>query len=67
MTLAENLKTRRKEYELTQEDLAKRVGVDRVSISNFEAGLKVPSLNTTVAIADALHMSIDELIGRQVS
>ena len=67
MTLAENLKTKRKEYELTQEDLAKRVGVDRVSISNFEAGLKIPSLNTTVAIADALHMSVDELIGRQVS
>ena len=67
MTLAENLKKRREEYELTQEDLAKKVGIDRVSISRFESGYKVPSLNTTVALADALHISVDELIGRQVS
>ena len=67
MTLAENLKRRREEYQLTQEDLAKRVGVDRVSISRFESGYKIPSLNTTVAIADALNLSVDELIGRKVS
>lgn len=67
MTLAENLKKRREEYELSQEELAKKVGIDRATISRYEAGYKVPSLYTTVAIADALNISVDELVGRQVS
>ena len=43
------------------------MGVGREMIAKFEAGYKVPSLNTTVAIADALNISVDALLGRQVS
>jgi putative transcriptional regulator len=59
------MKTRIKElrarYNMTQEDLAKRVGVRRETILFIEKGEYNPSLNLAHAIAKALKTSIDEL------
>ncbi|WP_439022078.1 helix-turn-helix transcriptional regulator [Bacillus thuringiensis] len=57
--------TRIKEYRaklnMTQEDLAKRVGVRRETISHLEKGKYNPSLQLAHDIAKALHSTIDEL------
>jgi putative transcriptional regulator len=59
------MKTRIKElrarYNLTQEDLAKNVGVRRETILFIEKGKYNPSLQLAHMIAKALHTTIDEL------
>jgi putative transcriptional regulator len=59
------MKTRIKElrarYDMTQEDLAKVVGVRRETILFIEKGEYNPSLNLAHAIAKTLRTSIDEL------
>ncbi len=67
MTLGENIRRKRLEYDIEQQELAKRVGVTKGFISRIEKNLQLPSLSVFVCIADALHCSTDELLGRQVS
>jgi putative transcriptional regulator len=59
------MKTRIKEfrarYDLTQEDLAKLVGVRRETIVFLEKGKYNPSLKLAHDVAKALHSTIDEL------
>ncbi|RZN33352.1 MAG: transcriptional regulator [Methanophagales archaeon ANME-1-THS] len=59
------MKTRIKEfrarYDLTQEELAKLVGVRRETILFLEKGKYNPSLKLAHNIAKALHATIDEL------
>ena len=59
------MKTRIKEfrarYDLTQEELAKMVGVRRETILFLEKGKYNPSLKLAHSIAKALHTTIDEL------
>jgi len=55
------IKELRARYGLTQEDLAKMVGVRRETILFIEKGEYNPSLNLAHAIAKTLKSSIDEL------
>ena len=59
------MKTRIKEfrakYDLTQEDLAKKVGVRRETIVFLEKGKYNPSLKLAHDVAKALKTTIDEL------
>jgi len=59
------MKTRIKEfrarYDLTQEDLAKKIGVRRETILFIEKGKYNPSLKLAHDIASALQTTIDEL------
>ena len=59
------MKTRIKElrarYDLTQEDLARKVGVRRETILFVEKGRYSPSLKLAYDIAKALQTTIDEL------
>jgi len=59
------MKTRIKElrarYDLTQEDLARKIGVRRETILFIEKGKYNPSLKLAHDIAKALQTTIDEL------
>lgn len=55
------MKELRARYGMTQEDLARLVGVRRETILFIEKGEYNPSLNLAHAIAKALRTSIDEL------
>ncbi|MHA1873277.1 MAG: helix-turn-helix transcriptional regulator [Candidatus Heimdallarchaeaceae archaeon] len=59
------MKTRIKElrarYDLTQQDLADKVGATRMTIVFLEKGTYNPSLKLAKKIAVALNSSIDEL------
>lgn len=48
-------------YELTQDDLAKKVGVRRETIVFLEQGKYNPSLRLAHDIAKVLHAKIDDL------
>jgi putative transcriptional regulator len=55
------IKELRARYDLTQDDLAKIVGVRRETILFIEKGEYNPSLNLAHAVAKSLKTTIDEL------
>lgn len=55
------IKELRARYDLTQEDLARKVGVRRETIVFLEQGKYNPSLKLAHDVARALKISIDEL------
>lgn len=67
MTYGESIRIKREEYDLEQQELAQRAGISKSLLCAIEKGQRLPSLMTTIAIADALHCSIDELLGRKAS
>ena len=61
--LNENLARVRKERGLTQEALAVKLNVVRQTISKWENGTAVPDADTLCRIAEALEISVAELLG----
>ena len=55
------IKEFRARFDLTQEDLARKVGVRRETILFIEKGKYNPSLNLAHSIAKVLNTTIDEL------
>lgn len=60
-TLIINLKKIRKDAHLTQEELAKCVGVRRETISQLESGKGNPSLLTVLKVSKVLKVPVDDL------
>jgi len=60
--LGENLRRIRKEKGMTQEDLCNVLDLDRGYISSIENGKRNPTLSTLKKLADALKVSVDELL-----
>lgn len=52
----------RKKLGLSQEDLAKKVGVSQKSISKYERGTRRPSYETLTAMANLFNVTIDYLL-----
>lgn len=63
--LGENLKNARKQKGLTQNKLAELIGVQRSVISKYESGLIEPSVAQIERMADALGVSLENLLGLQ--
>jgi len=61
MTFRTRIKELRAKYNLTQEDLAKEVGVTRQTIIYLEKGAYNPSLDLAHRVAKALETSIEDL------
>ena len=61
MKLTNHIKQHRARLDLTQEELASRVGVRRQAILAIEKGQYVPSALLAFQIADVLGMRVDEL------
>lgn len=59
--LITNLKKHRILNDMTQEDLAKKVGVRRETILHLEAGRYNPSLKLAFDIAKIFNVTIEEL------
>ena len=53
----------RKRAGLTQQQLAEKVGVNRVSIARVEAGSRAPSMALALRIAEVLEESVENLFG----
>lgn len=60
--LGKNLKMLRLKKKLSQGELSKSLNVDRAYISNIENGRMNPTLSTLEKIAQALKVSIKELV-----
>jgi putative transcriptional regulator len=61
MKLTTRIKELRARYDMTQEDLAKEVGVTRQTIIYLEKGTYNPSLELAYRVAKALKTTLDDL------
>ncbi|MEG0384996.1 MAG: helix-turn-helix transcriptional regulator [Solibacillus sp.] len=59
------LKMARIEMDLSQEELAKKVGVTRQTIGLIELGKYNPTLSVCIAICKTLNKTLDELFWEQ--
>lgn len=63
MTIGEAIKTARKAVPMTQKELAEKLGVSAVNISQLENGARTPKIETLQNIAKALGVSTLDLLG----
>ncbi len=61
MALRTRIREFRARHDLTQEDLARRVGVRRETIVHLEKGDYNPSLKLAMDIAKLFHTTVEEL------
>jgi len=62
MTISESLKEKRKEYQLTQEQVAEKIFVSRKTISNWETGKTIPDIDNVIRLANLFNLSLDNLL-----
>ena len=62
MSFADNLIELRKYHDLSQEELAEKIGVSRQTLSKYETGESLPDIEKSKLLADAFGVSIDDLI-----
>lgn len=65
MDISERIKTKRTELQLTQEELAKKVGVSFQAISKWENGKSLPDIEILPVLSKVLNESIDFLLTGQ--
>ena len=64
MDLGNMITMLRKEKNITQEELAEKMGVSRQAVTKWESNESVPELSKLCALADFLEVSLDKLVGR---
>lgn len=61
--LAENIKGRRVQAGLSQEQLAEQLQVSRQAVTKWETGAGIPDIENLRAIAALFGITLDELLG----
>lgn len=62
MKIADILKEKRTEHQITQEHLSKQIFVSRKTISNWELGKTTPDIDSLIRIANLFDLSLDNLL-----
>lgn len=63
MEFSERLKKLRKQAQLTQVDVAEKLGISQPAYASWERGVKKPTQENLVKIAQVLNVSVDYLVG----
>ena len=58
-----NIKKYREMRGMTQDELSRLVGVDRVTIANWEAGRTEPKMSQVLRLAEALGTTVEKIAG----
>lgn len=64
--IGKSIKVNRIAQNYTQKQLAQKVGVTHAAISYWENGVNIPNVKDCWLLADALGITIDELVGRDL-
>lgn len=67
MNLADNLRKIRKDNNLSQEQLAEKLGVSRQSVSKWESNQAYPEMDKVIQICKMFNLNIDELLNKDIS
>lgn len=63
MNIGEKIKSLRIKKGMTQQELAEKSNISRVSVGNYERGDRVPNIEVISNIANALGVTVNELTG----
>lgn len=63
MDFSERLKNLRKQANFTQVEVAEKLGVSQPAYASWERGVKKPTQENLVKIAQVLNVSVDYLVG----
>jgi transcriptional regulator with XRE-family HTH domain len=63
-TFGERLRCARENAEMTQAELAEKLGIHRVNLNRYEKDKVKPSVDVAWQLADALGVALEELRGR---
>ncbi len=66
LTLAQNIRSYRKQRKMTQEQLSEVLGVTVGAVHKWESGMSVPELPMIVGMADFFDVSVDVLLGHRM-
>jgi putative transcriptional regulator len=61
LILKNRIKEHRGRLNITQDELSKRIEVDRMTINNIETGKTTPSVITALLIASIFNVSVNEV------
>lgn len=64
--IGKSIKVNRMAQNYTQKQLAQKIGVTHAAISYWENGVNIPNVKDCWLLADALGITIDELVGRDL-
>ena len=67
MILGYRLKELRKNNNMSQDELGKLLGVSKVSVSGYEHGTRIPSMEILVMILNIFNISADYILGRELN
>lgn len=67
MKFGDRIALLRKRYNLTQEGLAKRIGITRASLSHYEKNRREPDYDTLQRLANFFEVKIDYILGDYAS
>ena len=62
MEISEKLKEARQNSGMTQEDVANKIMVSRVTVSHWENGKSLPDIVSLISLSDLYSISLDELV-----
>ena len=60
--ISDNLYSLRKLHQLTQEEVAERVGVSRQALAKWENGETMPDIEKCVLLAELYNVTLDDLV-----
>ena len=63
LNIGERITKLRKQQNLSQDELAKKAGVSRTIIGNYERNANTPSIEVLLKLARVFNVSVDFLIG----
>lgn len=64
--IGKSIKVNRIAQNYTQKQLAQKIGVTHAAISYWENGVNIPNVKDCWLLANALEITIDELVGRDL-
>ncbi len=60
--ISKNLKSLRKKYNYTQDDIAEKLNVSRQSIAKWESGESTPDIYNCAKLAELFNVKLDDLV-----
>ena len=61
-TLGEKINSLRKQRNMTQDELAEKMGVSSQAVSKWEKGLSIPDIPILIELSDFFHIALDDLL-----
>ncbi len=62
MELGNRIKTEREKFNMSQDDLAKKMDISRQAISKWETGSSYPDIEKILKLSEIFNLSLDELV-----